>query len=136
MNDGKCVGAGVIIRRCGKLLALKAPVHMRLPNRGLWDIPKGMIDPGEDPLMCAIRECHEEAGVLPSKIIDGPMIEGNLWIWVVETNGTPSIRENPITRIAEHVEVAWLDPEELEKNCYTYLRPFIVWARDILSKRG
>jgi 8-oxo-dGTP pyrophosphatase MutT (NUDIX family) len=28
-----------------------------------WDIPKGMMDPHEEPLQAAIRELHEEAGI-------------------------------------------------------------------------
>jgi putative (di)nucleoside polyphosphate hydrolase len=27
-----------------------------------WDVPKGMADPGEDPLDAALRECLEETG--------------------------------------------------------------------------
>lgn len=32
-------------------------------NTAHWDIPKGMQDPGEDPLAAAMRELHEEAGI-------------------------------------------------------------------------
>jgi putative (di)nucleoside polyphosphate hydrolase len=28
-----------------------------------WDIPKGMLDPGESPLEAAMRELYEEAGI-------------------------------------------------------------------------
>lgn len=29
----------------------------------LWDLPKGLIDPGETPLACALREAREEFGL-------------------------------------------------------------------------
>lgn len=37
---------------------------------GVWSIPKGLIDPDEDPLAAARREFHEETG----HIIDGEFI--------------------------------------------------------------
>ena len=37
---------------------------------GAWSIPKGGINPGEDPLECAIREFREETGVAA----EGPYI--------------------------------------------------------------
>lgn len=35
-------------------------------DEGHWSIPKGEIEPGEDPLQCAIREIKEEIGLTPS----------------------------------------------------------------------
>jgi 8-oxo-dGTP pyrophosphatase MutT (NUDIX family) len=32
-------------------------------NTAKWDIPKGMLDPGEDTLGAAMRELREEAGI-------------------------------------------------------------------------
>ena len=32
---------------------------------GAWSIPKGELDPGEEPLSAAIREFHEELGLKP-----------------------------------------------------------------------
>ena len=33
-----------------------------------WDLPKGHLDPGETLLGCALREMHEETGVLPAQV--------------------------------------------------------------------
>lgn len=37
-----------------------------------WDIPKGSIEPGEEPIDCAIREAHEEFGLVffPDELAD------------------------------------------------------------------
>ena len=35
-------------------------------DNGYWTIPKGELEPDEEPLECAIREFKEETGYLPS----------------------------------------------------------------------
>ena len=37
-----------------------------------WDLPKGLIDEGEDPATCALREAREEFGLAftPDRLID------------------------------------------------------------------
>ena len=34
-------------------------------DAGVWTLPKGELEPGEEALACAIRECEEETGVRP-----------------------------------------------------------------------
>lgn len=36
------------------------------PLRRDWSLPKGKLDPGEQILNCAVRECDEETGVVPA----------------------------------------------------------------------
>ena len=40
-------------------------------DAGVWSIPKGEYDEGEEPLACAVREFTEELGAVPS----GPFLE-------------------------------------------------------------
>ena len=60
----KVEAAGGIVRRKKKLLFIK--------RHGLWDIPKGKLEEGEEIEACAIREIEEECG------IQGPEIRGEL----------------------------------------------------------
>jgi 8-oxo-dGTP diphosphatase len=40
-----------------------AAIHPRGRKPGVWALPKGLIDPGEDPAATALREVREETGV-------------------------------------------------------------------------
>jgi len=46
---------GVVFNEDGDLLLIK--------RLGLWDLPKGKIEPGEDQRLAALREVHEECGL-------------------------------------------------------------------------
>jgi ADP-ribose pyrophosphatase len=37
-------------------------------DRWLWELPAGSLDPGEDALTAARRECHEEIGLVPGDL--------------------------------------------------------------------
>jgi ADP-ribose pyrophosphatase len=37
-------------------------------GRWLWEFPAGSLDPGEDPMEGARRECHEEIGLVPGRL--------------------------------------------------------------------
>lgn len=45
-------------------------VHQhRFPlGRSLWELPAGSADPGESIEAAAIRECHEEIGLIPTQV--------------------------------------------------------------------
>jgi len=52
-----------------------------------WDCPKGVVEPGEDPLAAARREVHEETGYrIPEnefeQVVDIPQ-----WGWLYRYNG-------------------------------------------------
>ena len=66
--------AGILVyrKRAGAVEVLLVhpggPYWMR-KDVGAWQIPKGEIDPGEDPGAAAVREAREEIGVA----LDGPL---------------------------------------------------------------
>ena len=37
-------------------------------GRSAWELPAGSLKPGEDPRAAAVRECHEETGLIPSGV--------------------------------------------------------------------
>lgn len=38
-------------------------------NAFLWELPAGSVDQGESPEHAAVRECHEEIGLVPSTVV-------------------------------------------------------------------
>ena len=45
------------------LLAHPGGPFFRKKDEGAWTLPKGLLEPGEEPLACALREFREETGI-------------------------------------------------------------------------
>ena len=60
------VAAGVLIEDAGRVLLVR---RTQEPGRGLWTLPAGFVDAGEDPAAAAVRECLEETGL--EVVLDG-----------------------------------------------------------------
>jgi 8-oxo-dGTP diphosphatase len=54
------VAAAVLIEKDGRVLLVR---RNNEPFRGLWTLPAGFINGGEDPAEAATRECLEETGL-------------------------------------------------------------------------
>jgi ADP-ribose pyrophosphatase YjhB (NUDIX family) len=54
------VAAAVLVVQDGRILLVR---RVNEPFRGLWTLPAGFIDAGEDPARAAERECLEETGL-------------------------------------------------------------------------
>jgi 8-oxo-dGTP diphosphatase len=54
------VAAAVLVERDGRVLLVR---RANEPLRGLWTLPAGFVDAGEDPAEAAERECKEETGL-------------------------------------------------------------------------
>jgi 8-oxo-dGTP diphosphatase len=63
------VAAAVLIEQDGRVLLVR---RANEPFRGMWTLPAGFINGGEDPAEAAERECLEETGlsVRVSRVID------------------------------------------------------------------
>jgi 8-oxo-dGTP diphosphatase len=61
--------AGAIVRDAdGRLLVIR---RGREPGRGLWSLPGGRCEPGEDAAAAAVRETYEETGLI---VTAGPLV--------------------------------------------------------------
>jgi 8-oxo-dGTP diphosphatase len=54
------VAAAVLVEQEGRVLLVR---RINEPFRGLWTLPAGFVDAGEDPARAAERECLEETGL-------------------------------------------------------------------------
>lgn len=114
-------------------LGLIALPEFQTKNQGIYDIPKGRIDPGETPLQCAIREAQEEATIDITHLDSGPYTHDRLTVWLAESYQEPHIGINPETKIQEHLGYEWVKAEQMEAQCLDYLKPHIQWARKYLG---
>ena len=121
-------GGGVVVVRNfdgeWKVLALKI--------KGQYDIPKGIIDPGEDALSAAMRETVEEASISSLDFEwDLESYQASaVTVFLASTNQDPAIVENPKTGIREHDSAAWVTWEDMLGGVYGYLSPAISWAKE------
>ncbi len=54
------VAAAILVERDGRVLLVR---RVNEPFRGLWTLPAGFVNGGEDPAEAAARECLEETGL-------------------------------------------------------------------------
>lgn len=150
--------AGILLYRYQKGILEVLLVHPGGPfwaerDLGAWSIPKGLIDPGENPLEAALREFREETGfnvndhfmqLSPVKTRSGKVVRA----WAAEGDCAPSaIKSNTFTlewptgsgRQQEFPEVdkaEWFDVEEAKKK----INPGQVGLLDelqlLLSRKG
>jgi 8-oxo-dGTP diphosphatase len=54
------VAVGVFVERNGEILLVQRSFN---PHQGMWSLPAGFVNAGEDPADAARRECLEETGL-------------------------------------------------------------------------
>jgi predicted NUDIX family NTP pyrophosphohydrolase len=130
--------AGLLLfrRRGGRLevfLAHPGGPFWANKDAGAWTVPKGLVEPGEDPLAAAVREFAEETGLSPS----GPFLplgsvrqkSGKVvHAWAVEGDADPDrVTSNVISvewppgsgrrvSIPEVDRCAWFEPDEARRR--------------------
>jgi predicted NUDIX family NTP pyrophosphohydrolase len=75
-------------------------------DAGAWSIPKGEVDPGEEPRACALRELEEELG-------------SALGLTVEQLVALGSIRQKSGKRVECWAAEADFDPAELHSNTFS-----------------
>jgi len=111
----------------------------------IWDLPKGLIDEGEDALTCALREAHEEFGLTfpPERLTDlgrHPYYSGkDLHLFAVQTTSSEtrldelrctSVFEHPVTKrsMLEIDDFAWADNAVLRQRLGKSMRRLLLEA--------
>ncbi len=141
MNKNKetVLSAGiVIVRRDGSKWR-----YLFLRSYKNWDFPKGLVEPGEDPLAAARREAREEAGIR-----DLDFAWGNAFRETEPYGGGRKIARyyiaatrqekivfsiNPELGVPEHHEYRWLTYPEILKLAPPRLHPIIEWAHHVIE---
>jgi len=125
------VVVGALTREGRVLLVHRSPNKRAYPN--VWDLPGGVIEPGESALGALTRELHEELGVQIAtgsashlcRLTAGPREEPALLsAWLVrDWQGTPAnvARE-------EHDDIRWFGLEELPPPAHVLVRAALIHA--------
>lgn len=109
-----------------------------------WDFPKGIVEPGEDPLTAATRELFEESGLKSPKFRWGKeFIETERYsygkiarYYLAEVASEKiSLIENPVSGRREHDEYRWVTYDEASKLLVPRVRRVLDWAQARLTDR-
>ena len=132
------LSAGVVVARATaegwRFLLLRAFNH--------WDFPKGMVEPGEEPLAAAMREVKEESCIADlefewgeSSTRTGPYSHGKVAQYFIASTRTSGVElpVNPEIGRPEHTEFRWASFDEAAKLVSPRLQPVLSWAAMILN---
>lgn len=133
MRKSDILSAGVVVvrRRQGE------PRYLLLRAYNYWDFPKGLVEPGEDPLAAALREVEEETTLTGLRFTWGteyretpPYGRGKVARYYVaeSPDGEVSLPVSPELGHPEHDEYRWLDYAAGVRLLNDRLRPILAWA--------
>ena len=130
----KILSAGVVVVRKSEgrfvYLLLRAYQH--------WDFPKGVVEPGEQPLEGALREVREESTITQLAfnwgydfIETGPYGHGKVARYYLAETRQKDIElpVNPELGHPEHEEFRWLRYEEAKNLVTPRVRTVLEWAQ-------
>jgi bis(5'-nucleosidyl)-tetraphosphatase len=117
--------------------------YLLLRAYGNWDFPKGLVEPGEEPMDAALREVREETTLenlvfeWGTHFIDtGPYNKGKISrYYIARSDETQvSLPINPELGFPEHHESRWVGFDAALSMVSPRLLPVIHWARAIIAK--
>ncbi len=108
----------------GGLVRHSSGKYLFIEKKGKLDLPKGHVEPGEEPEACALREVNEECGITGHSIVKAlqPSYHTYSWegisylkktSWFLMKYGGPMITDPQIDEGITKVE--WLSPDELSR---------------------
>jgi len=108
-----------------------------------WDFPKGLVEPGEQPLDAALREVREET-TLENLAFDwglgfvdtGPYNKGKISRYYLARSEETHIHlpVNPELGFPEHQESRWTGFGAALNMVSPRLKPVIHWASDLIAR--
>ena len=110
-----------------------------------WDFPKGVVEPGEEPIAAARRETTEETGIdkLDFAFGDGyretmPYAGGKVARYYLAVTGEEQITLPVSAELGrpEHDEWRWVDFTEAAALLPPRLQPILEWAKKTLAPTG
>ena len=112
------IGTSVFAQRKGQILILKRALGAAA---GSWYTPGGVLDPGETPEGCAVRELEEETGLVPS----GPVeLFGVIPMFVYGRDTflihyACNCEEGEVVVSNEHSDARWIDPRRYREEFFS-----------------
>lgn len=136
--ERKMLSAGVIVARkegnSWRYLLLRVYAY--------WDFPKGIVEPGEDPLQAARREVEEETGLRDLVFSWGvdyretpPYGKGKVArYYIAETRQIDVVLPvSPELRHPEHHESRWMSYEDAHRLLSARVVPILDWAYALVT---
>ena len=109
-----------------------------------WDFPKGLVEPGEEPLEAALREVTEETGLRDLSLPWGevwretaPYAGGKVARYYVAESaaGTVVLPVNPKLGRPEHHEFRWLELDAAARLLPPRLQQVLLWAAQTIAEQ-
>ena len=107
-----------------------------------WDFPKGIREPGEDPMQAALREVGEETGIddlvfeWGDRFFEtGPYSKGKVARYFLAQTAQEEIKMglSPETGEPEHHEWRWVSFDEAYDMGSPRVRSIVQWARQVIG---
>ena len=107
-----------------------------------WDFPKGLVEPGEQPLDAAVREVKEETTLVnlafdwgQDYMDTGPYNKGKISRYYLARSNVTQVHLpiNPELGFPEHQEARWVGLETALNMVSPRLKPVVHWASDIIA---
>ena len=107
-----------------------------------WDFPKGIREPGEDPMQAALREVGEETGIddlvfeWGDRFFEtGPYSKGKVARYFLAQTAQEEIKMglSPETGEPEHHEWRWVSFDEAYDMGSPRVRSIVQWARQVVG---
>jgi len=121
------------VRKAAGGLVFKDDSFLAIKRWGIWDLPKGHIEKGEDKAECAVREVAEETGISETSIVkeisttyhiylydEIPILKISYW-FAMEYHGNECLSPQFEEDITEAIWVPREDKERIIRNTYPSL---------------